>query len=85
MKFIVSATGTWDPKELVEEYPAIYDYDHEVEKFPAYPNWTKTYMRLDTLAELIEFQNKIHHPIILSKSCTETDMYELEIYGGYRE
>lgn len=85
MKFIVSATTTWNPKELTESYPAIYDYDHEVEKHSSAetPYWIKTYIRLDTLAELIEFINKIDEPIIINNR--GDDEYEIEIYDNYRE
>lgn len=83
MKFIVTATSTWDPAKLVKSYPAIYDYGHELDKDPTSPNWIKTYIRIDTLAELIEFLNKIDTPIIISGSAD--DEYELEIYDDYRE
>ena len=85
MKFVVSASSASDIHKLVESHPAIYDYDHEVEKSPANPHHPKTFIRLDTLAELIEFQNKLGEPIILFPPDECSEFYELEIYDGYRE
>ena len=85
MKFVVSASSTSDIHKLVESYPAIYDYDHEIENPPANPRYPKTFIRLDTLSELIEFQNKVGHGLILFLPDECCDVYELEIYDGYRE
>ena len=85
MKFIVKATHSCKPDYLTKSYPCLYDYDHEVEKTPLDPRYVNTYIRLDTLAELIEFQNKLDMPIILYDSYSEEDMYEIEIYDDWRE
>lgn len=82
MRFSVCATSTWDPEELVTEYPQLYDYDHEAETIPSNGFYQRTFVRLDTLAELVEFINKVGHKIII-KPCK--DCYEIEIYDGYRE
>ena len=85
MRFSVTASSTSMPDKLAERHPAIYDYDHEVENPPADPYYPKTFIRLDTLAELIEFQNKVGEPLILFPPDELCEFYELEIYDGYRE
>ena len=42
-------------------------------------------IRINTLEELIDFQNQVEEEIVFRKSWTDEKTFCLEIYDGYRE